>query len=167
MSSWTIIIASHAVAASVSLVLGPVQLIRRPKGDPAHRLIGRTWTVCMMFTAATSFFFGGWASGADFFLRALAVLTLVATPLGIVHARAGRIRAHARTMVFGYLGLVGAFIGVWAVPSRRVPSSFAEHPVIMSGIALLIIAVSLVFVTGATVRLRTSESGGPQRSLVP
>lgn len=166
MSTWTVLIASHAVAASVSLVLGPVQLIRRPKGDPPHRLIGRAWAVAMMITAATSFFFGGWATGADFFLRALAVLTLVATPLGVLHARAGRIRAHVRTMIAGYLGLIGAFIGVWAVPGRRVPTSFAQHPVITSAIAVIIIAVSLTFVAGAIGRRRTSESDQPRRSLV-
>lgn len=120
----------------------------------------------MLFTAASSFFFGGWATGVDVFLRALAVVTLVGTTLGIVHARAGRIRAHVCTMVSGYLGLIGAFVGVWAVPGRRVPTSFAAHPVIMSVIAMIIISVSLLFVSGTTLWLRTPQPGGPRESLL-
>jgi uncharacterized membrane protein len=39
------LIASHAIAASLSLVLGAFQIIRPTKGDPVHKLIGRTWAV--------------------------------------------------------------------------------------------------------------------------
>ena len=67
----------HAIAASLALVLGPVQLIRRHYGDPTHRLIGRVWSVLMLFTSAISFLIGGWGDVSDWILRGLAVITLV------------------------------------------------------------------------------------------
>ena len=42
-ATWNLVIASHAIAAALALVLAPVQLIRRHYGDPTHRLIGRVF----------------------------------------------------------------------------------------------------------------------------
>lgn len=157
LSEWTVLIASHAVSATIALVLGPVQLLRRTRGDRVHRLVGRVWSVMMLYAAAGSFFFGGWTKVSDLLLRSLAVITLVGVTLGIVLAQRGWIRAHRFTMISGYLGLVGAFIGVWAVPDRRVASSFAAHPVLMSVIAVIISACSMLFVLVGGLRNRTSS----------
>jgi len=74
-ATWNLVIASHAIAAALALVLAPVQLIRRHYGDPTHRLIGRVWAVQMLFTSAISFLIGGWADVSDWILRGLAVIT--------------------------------------------------------------------------------------------
>ncbi len=158
LSPWTVLIASHAVGASVALVLGPVQPLWRTRGDRLHRLVGRVWSGMMLYTATGSFFFGGWTKLSDLFLRLLAVITLVGVTLGIILARRGRIR-HTALMISGYLGLVGAFIGAWAVPDRRVPSWFAVHPELMSLIAASIVAGSMLFVLGGSLRYRSSVSG--------
>ena len=41
--TWSLLLATHAFAASVALPLGAWQLFRPTKGDHQHRLIGRTW----------------------------------------------------------------------------------------------------------------------------
>ena len=148
LNSWTPLIAGHAVAASAALVIGPFQLWRTPKGDKAHRVIGRIWVGLMLFVAAGSFLFGGYSNALDVFLRALAVWTVISTTSGIVLARRGNIRHHRGFMVGTYLGLVGAFIGVVAVRRRLVPSWFVAHPLMMSLIAVAIIAVSGFLLAG-------------------
>jgi uncharacterized membrane protein len=44
---WTVLIGTHAVAATLALVLGATNLIRRRRGDLPHRTIGRAWLVFM------------------------------------------------------------------------------------------------------------------------
>jgi uncharacterized membrane protein len=142
LTSWTLLIAAHAVAASAALIIGPFQLWRRPKGDKIHRVIGRIWVGLMLFVAAGSFLFGGYSNALDVFLRALAVWTLISTTAGILLARRGNIRHHRGFMIGTYLGLLGAFVGVVAVRRRLVPSWFAAHPMMMSIIVVAIIAVT-------------------------
>ena len=52
---WTVLIATHAVAATLALVLGGANLVRRPRGDAVHRVIGRLWLGFMYFAATSSF----------------------------------------------------------------------------------------------------------------
>ena len=162
LPAWTFLIASHAVAASLSLVIGPFQIIRRPKGDPVHRLVGRTWAVLMLYVAAGSFFFGGYDTAIAIFLRVLAAWTLCSVTLGIVMAKRGNIHRHRGFMVGTYVGLVAAFVGVLAVHTRRVPSWFVAHPLTMSLIAVAIIAVASLFLTGVQSTLgRRTDARAP------
>ena len=148
LPSWTWLIALHAVAASLALVLGAFQILRPTKGDAPHRAIGRTWVGLMLFVALGSWLFGGYSSGIDIFLRVLAVWTTFSVVMGIVQARRGVIAAHRGYMVGTYFGLIGAFVGVLAVHTRRVPAGFAAEPLKMSLIAVAIIAAA-GFVIGA------------------
>ena len=159
LPAWTFLIATHAIAAAVSLVLGPFQIIRRPKGDPVHKLVGRCWAVLMLYVAAGSFFFGGYDTAIAIFLRILAAWTLCSVTLGIVMARRGNIRRHRGFMVGTYVGLVAAFVGVLAVHTRRVPSWFVAHPVLMSLITVAIIATASLFLT--TVQLTIGHRQRP------
>lgn len=159
LEPWTVPIASHAVAASLALVLGPYQILRPVRGDKIHVFIGRTWAGLMVYVALGSFLFGGYGGPIDIFLRLLAIWTLFSVTMAIYRARRADIRHHRRFMIGTYLGLVGAFIGVVAVHTRRVPSWFAAYPLMMSIIAVAIVAAAGFFVGGVAARHRTEPSG--------
>ena len=146
--TWTLLIASHAIAASLALVIGPYQILRKVKGDKIHIFVGRTWAVLMLWVAAGSFFFGGYGGAIDIFLRALACWTLFSVTFGIWRARKGDIKNHRGFMVGTYFGLVAAFIGVIAVRTRLVPTWFVDYPLMMSLITVGIIAVAGFYVGG-------------------
>lgn len=142
MEVWTPLIVVHALAASYSVLLGLVQLIRR-KGDRAHRLLGRVWVGTMVFTCVSSF--GILSAGSFSPLHGLAAWTLFTVVFGVIMARRGRIKTHAFFMVASYLGLLGALVGVVAFPARRVPQ-LAMHQPLVFGIWLLIVATSVACV---------------------
>jgi uncharacterized membrane protein len=150
MHSWTILIGMHAVAATLAMVLGAVNLLRRPRGDLPHRVIGRTWIVAMYFTSVSSFWIQELRPGSFSWIHALSVLTIVTLTLGLWNARRGRVAAHAGNMIGTYLGLIGAFIGVVAVPNRLIPQAFQQNWLSMSAITALIVATGLVFVAVVT-----------------
>ena len=161
--SWTVLVAAHAVAASLAMVLGAVNLVRRPRGDLAHRVIGRAWLVLMYGTAGSSFWIQDLRPGRFSWIHALSAFTLVTLSLGLWNARRGNIRGHAGNMIGTYAGLIGAFVGVVAVPDRLVPQSFQSSWVAMSALTLAVVAAGLAFTTAAS-RLLTSgatrHSGG-------
>lgn len=158
---WTVLIASHAIAATVALLLGPVQILRPTKGDRVHIALGRIWAACMLFVAAGSFFFGGFSTPLDIFLRALAVYTLFSVTSGVCKARKGDIAAHRGFMVGTYFGLVAAFVGVVAFRSRLVPSWFVAYPLMMSLVAVAIIAVTGFIVGGVLLTQRRRPAVAP------
>jgi len=127
MHSWTVLIGIHAVAATLALVLGAANLLRRRRGDRPHRVIGRAWLGFMYFTATSSFWIQQLRPGSFSWIHALSAFTIVTLSLGWWNARRGRIRAHAGNMIGTYAGLWGAFIGVVAVPSRLVPQAFQSN----------------------------------------
>jgi uncharacterized membrane protein len=118
----------HLVTASGALLLGLFLLMRR-KGTINHRVLGWTWVALMAATVVTAAFI------RDFKLpniagytpiHLLVIVVPVLLVLGIVFARRGSARAHARTMKGLYLGacvtaglftlLPGRFLGqlLWA-----------------------------------------------------
>ena len=146
--TWTALIATHALAASLSLVLGAVNVVRRRRGDRPHRVIGRVWLVLMAFTALSSFWIQEVRPGSFSWIHGLSAFTLVTLTLGYVNVRRGNIRGHAGNMIGTYLGLWGAFIGVVAVPDRLVPQAFQANWAAMAALTLLIVAVGLAFSRG-------------------
>ncbi len=142
LAPWTFLIASHAIAASLALVIGAFQILRPKRGDPIHKLTGRIWVALMLYTSIFSFTFGGYSDGIDIFLRCLALWTVFCVLFAIWCAKNGKIVIHRGFMIGSYLGLLGALVGVVAVRTRRVPSWFAAHPLEMSLVTLALIAVS-------------------------
>ena len=108
----------------------------------------------MLYVAAGSFFFGGYGSPIDIFLRVLAVWTLFSVSFAIYSARRGNIDRHRGFMIGTYIGLLGALAGVLAVHTRRVPSWFAAYPLIMSGIAVAIFAAAGFYIGAVLVHFR-------------
>jgi uncharacterized membrane protein len=106
----------HAVAATIALPLGGYVLWAR-KGNARHKLLGRIWAAAMLIIAISSFWLRS-LSGGFSFIHLLSILTLVSIPLGIWHARQGKVQLHLRTMRGVYIGLVVA--GVFAVLPGRL-----------------------------------------------
>jgi uncharacterized membrane protein len=143
MDVWTVLIASHATAATLALVLGAVQLLRRHFGDRLHRWTGRVWVVLQYFVAISSFWIRDTATGRFSWIHILSVITIVSITAALIAIRRGDVTTHAISMTMTYLGLIGALIGVVAVPTRLVPRSFAADPVQMILLTAGITAVAL------------------------
>jgi uncharacterized membrane protein len=148
--SWSVLVATHTVGASLAMVLGAVQVARRRRGDRPHRAIGRVWLVLMYFTALSSFWIQQIRPGSFSWIHALSAFTLVTLTLGLANARRGNIRGHAGNMIGTYAGLWGAFIGVVAVPDRLVPQAFQANWLAMAALTLLIVGIGLAFTSAAT-----------------
>jgi uncharacterized membrane protein len=144
---WTVIIILHAIAASLSLLLGAFQLLRPKKGDRFHRMVGRTWVVCMYTVCMSSFFIQGVADGFSW-LHGLSLFTTLTVSLGLYSAIKGNIAAHKANMIGSYFGSVGAFVGVIAVPTRRIPQlAMHQTPLFFLFVGLLI-ASAIMFLCG-------------------
>ncbi len=135
--SWTILISLHAIAASYSLIFGAVNLLRRPKGGSIHRIVGRIWAVSMYVVVFTSFGIRTIDGGFNW-LHALSVLTFCTLTAGLWAIWRRNVKAHRSFMTGSYFGLVGAFLGVLAVPSRRIPQ-LAIHELPLLGVLILVL----------------------------
>ncbi|MDI2020485.1 DUF2306 domain-containing protein [Paenarthrobacter nicotinovorans] len=138
-SPWTFLIALHAIAAGYALIFGAVNLLKRNKGTAAHKILGRIWAATMYVVVLTSFGIRTIDGGFNW-LHALSLLTFCTLTLGLWSVRKGNIRAHQRFMTGSYFGLIGAFIGVVAVPDRRLPQ-MAVHDLV--GLTLWVAALAL------------------------
>ncbi len=94
MNGWSVLVATHATAAGLGLLLGAYQLLRRVKGDRRHRVAGWVWVLAMTYVATSSFGIRELAGGRFSLLHALSVVTLVSLVLGILAARRGDVRRH-------------------------------------------------------------------------
>ncbi|GGA55451.1 hypothetical protein GCM10011490_01650 [Pseudoclavibacter endophyticus] len=109
----------HAIAASLVVLLAPVNLVRRRR-DRAHRVIGRTWVLAMYVTCVSGMFIYSLTGGFTAF-HALAIFTFLTTTLGVVNIRRGHRRAHVGNMVGGWLGALVAGGFAAFVPARDIP----------------------------------------------
>ena len=140
---WTLLIIIHAVTASLSLLLGAFQLIRPKKGDRFHRMVGRTWVVCMYAVCVSSFFIQGVNEGFSW-LHGLSLFTVLTVSLGLYAAIKGNIKAHKANMIGSYFGAVAAFVGVIAVPTRRIPQlALHQTPLFFLFVGLIIASAAL------------------------
>jgi uncharacterized membrane protein len=126
------VVALHALAATVVLALGPVQILRRRR-DAAHRSLGRSWVAAMVVVCTSSF----WVGERFSWLHALSAWTLVSVGLGVVSAVRGNIPAHRANMIGSYLGTLAAFVFASLAPGRAIPGLAAEDPLTLGGLALL------------------------------
>lgn len=164
MEPWSPLIALHAFCASLALVLGAFQLIRRRKGDRWHVLVGRAWTLSLLLTSSSSFWIGGYSAFMEWFLKALAVVSIVSVSIGWWAGRRRDVVTHAACMSGAYVGLLGAFVGVTVMPERRIPSAFRLHTEEAIFAALMIVAFAVVVIlvareVAASERRRPSPSG--------
>src|SRR3954451_13343618 len=133
---WTLLIALHAVGATLAVVLGGHQVLRRRKGDLLHRRIGRLWIADMYLVAVSSFGIRQLNPGHFSWIHGLSLWTIVTLSLAVWTARRTNVRAHVRWVVGSYLGLLGAGLAAVAVPSRMVPQTAMHAPWALLGVLL-------------------------------
>jgi uncharacterized membrane protein len=110
----------HATAAVAAMLLGALVLFR-PKGTPAHKLMGRIWALLMLVVATSAIFINEIRLLGPFSpIHLFVLLTYGGVAQGIWFIRHGRVREHQATMKSVYLGallLTGAFT---LLPGRRM-----------------------------------------------
>jgi len=99
--SWTPVVITHTIAASIAVVLGAALLFGR-KGHRAHRIGGWIWVLCMTTVAGISFAIRG--AGGFSWIHGLSVLTLITLITGVAAARSHRVKAHRINMISLYVG---------------------------------------------------------------
>ena len=139
---FTPLIAAHALAASLALLLGPVNIFRRRR-DTAHRIIGYGWVAMMVLTCLTSF--GIYPDGFSW-LHGLAAYTLFSVGAGIWSVLHGNRIAHRYNMIGAYLGTLIAFGFAAFIPSRRIAQFAVNDPASLALIAVLLVAAAGGFV---------------------
>jgi uncharacterized membrane protein len=162
----TLLIAAHAVSALTCLGLGGYVLLRRTKGDAAHRAAGWCWVAGMTFVASSSFAIRDLRDGRLSLLHVLSVVTLVSLGLGIRAARRHDVRRHRANMRGSYFGLLGAFVGAVAVPDRAIPTFLVTDPwgALAAAAAIAATTATLIAAAHATGRRRPSPARGGQGS---
>ena len=102
----------HAGAALAALLLGTWQVVAA-KGGRRHRTVGWIWAGLMAVVALSSFAITGGRGALHFsWIHIISGIVLVMLPLGVLHARQGRIAAHKGRMLglfFGALVVTGGF----------------------------------------------------------
>lgn len=142
IEDWNLLITMHAVSASFALLFGAFQLLRRRTGDLLHRITGRIWVLSMLLVCGTSFGIRT-LNGGFSWLHALSVLTIITVTIGVAAAVQGKIKSHKAFMRGSYFGLLGAFGGVIAVPSRRIPElAMYDLPTLVMWVASIAIIAS-------------------------
>lgn len=141
--------AVHALGAFFALLLGAVNLLRRPEGDGPHRIIGRIWVVSMYWTVLSSFFIRELNPGGFSWIHGLSVFTVGTLTVGVWAAMTRRIQTHRGFMRGSYFGTVGAFVGATVVPQRAIPQLAVEHPMLLSvaafGVSALVWGIVAMF----------------------
>ncbi|CAA9361194.1 MAG: hypothetical protein AVDCRST_MAG36-2654 [uncultured Nocardioidaceae bacterium] len=140
--------AVHAAAALLSLTLGGAQLARRRYGDRLHRRVGRVWVAAMAVTVVSSFLITDLRPGRFTVFHALSLLTTATLTTGVVAASRGEVALHRRMMTGSWFGVVGAFVGAVAVPSRTVPQLAVHQPGLLAVWVAAVVLTTWVLVTG-------------------
>ena len=101
----------HLATILVALALTPVMLLR-PRGDAAHRAIGRIWVAAMLLTAAISLGIHLIRPGGFSIIHVLSAWVLLQVPLLWWSARRHQVARHRRAvrgLVTGALLVAGFF----------------------------------------------------------
>jgi uncharacterized membrane protein len=159
-----LLLAAHASTALVCLGLGAHVLLRRVKGDAAHRAAGWCWAAGMAFVATSSFAIRDLRDGRLSLLHALSLVTIVSLVIGLRAARRHDVPRHRASMRGSYYGLVGAFLGAVAVPDRTIPTMAVDRPGEALAAAAGIAAATWALIALAQATGRPGLAGAPGRS---
>jgi len=141
---WTLLIALHAIGATFALSVGALVLLRRRKGDAAHRRVGRVWMASMYWTAGSSFGIRALHPGHLSWIHGLSAWTLVSLTVALWAARTHRHRLHRDFVVGSYFGLVGAGVAAMAFPVRLAPQLLVHRPTLFIGVVVGVCAAALL-----------------------
>ena len=163
-TTWTTLLVTHTLAASIALPLGAYQLWRRPRGDAQHRLIGRIWAVLMLYVAVSSFGITGLNGSSWSVLHALSGVTIVSVVAGVWAIRRGNLRAHLGSMRGAWFGLLGAFVFAVAVPARHIPQLAVHDPAALTRSVVLVAAAAGFVVLAGRFSARRVEKSELERT---
>jgi uncharacterized membrane protein len=115
-------IPSHAYAAFLAVLLGGVQLTR-PKGTIAHKYLGYTWVILMLWVSISSFWIQTLKVIGPFSpIHFLSIFTIWSVFDAIKSAKNGNIRRHEGTMKLLYL-LALIVTGLFTLLPGRIMNS--------------------------------------------
>jgi uncharacterized membrane protein len=161
MHRWTVLIALHALGATFSLAVGALVLLRRVKGDRAHRRVGQLWMAAMYWTASSSFGIRALHPGHLSWIHGLSAWTLVSLTVALWAARTHRRKLHRDFVVGSYFGLVGAGIAAMAFPVRLAPQLLIHRPLLFMGVVVAVsgVAIALARACGLDPRRANKRAG--------
>lgn len=159
MHRWTILIALHALGATFSLAVGALLLLRRRKGDLAHRRLGRIWMVAMYWTAGSSFGIRALHPGHLSWIHGLSAWTIVSLTIALWAARTHRVDLHRGFAAGSYFGLCGAGIAAMAFPVRLAPELLVHRPLVFFGVLLAVCLVALAVARACGLSSRRATGG--------
>ncbi|RFZ89650.1 DUF2306 domain-containing protein [Shinella sp. WSJ-2] len=150
----------HVATVLPAAVLGAI-LLARPKGTPAHRLLGKIWLVLMVLTSFSTFFIHGLNVVAGFNpIHLLSIYVILGSVRAIQTARHGNIRAHRAHVAGMYFGGI-VVAGLFTLVPHRVMGMilFGGASGLASGLAAAV--VSILFVAAGALAIH--EAGLGQR----
>lgn len=158
------IIATHALAATLAVLLGPVVLLRRRR-DAVHRWAGYAWVAAMALAAISALgIHENPVIGPFSPIHLLIGLVLVNLVRGIADARAGRMVNHGRTMAQLYIFALVVPLAFTLLPWRRM------NHVLFGGDSWAGFAVAAVALAALSVvlwRAQPRQSATPRRARPP
>lgn len=138
------VITIHAITASLVVLIGPVNVLRKKK-DSKHKALGRSWVVAMYATCVSGMFIYTISGGFTIF-HALAILTFITTTLGVISIRRNWVTAHVGNMVGGYLGALIAGVFAAFVPGRFIPVLAVQNPVLLWSVIVVLVVLATAWV---------------------
>jgi uncharacterized membrane protein len=135
----------HVATVLPAAILGAV-LLARPKGTPAHRLLGKIWLLLMVVTSFSTFFIHDLKTIGNFSpIHLLSIYVIVGSIPAIRAARRGDIRAHRAQVAGMYFGGI-VVAGLFTLVPHRVMGAmiFDGASGFASGLAAALISVLLV-----------------------
>ncbi|WP_260482280.1 DUF2306 domain-containing protein [Sphingomicrobium flavum] len=97
----------HLLTAVPAIPLGAYVLLSK-KGDAGHKLLGRIWLTLMGITAFSTIWIRHINDGNFSWIHLFVILTFIAIPQSIMHAKRGDIVRHKK-------GLLGFYIGALVI----------------------------------------------------
>jgi len=149
----------HVATVLPAAVLGAV-LLARPKGTPAHRLLGKVWLFLMVATSFSTFFIHGINTFHGFSpIHLLSLYVILASVPAVMAARRGNIRAHRAQVAGMYFGGI-VVAGLFTLVPHRVMGAmiFDGTSGLASGLAAA--AVSFLLVAAGALAVREAGWGG-------
>jgi uncharacterized membrane protein len=155
------VIQPHVAAALLSVVLGPVTVLRRSR-DILHRTAGRVWVAGMAITAGSSFWISEMPMIGPFsVIHVLSVVTLFGLVNAVRAIRAGDVARHwaiMRALYAQALTLAGAFT---FLPGRRMSEAvFPGMPLPGLAVMLVVAAVAVLLLWRDGRKIPLSFAGG-------
>lgn len=138
------VIQLHVVAATIAILLAPINLLRRRR-DRLHRTLGYVWVTAMATCALSSFWISGIRMLGPFSpIHLLSLLTFYALWTGLRFARRGQIEAHrASFRGLTFYGLAGAG-GFAFLPGRLMNEVFFQETPALGYLVLALVGVAAV-----------------------